>query len=57
MGKTFAYFKYSGKELVSRQLLRFFEQISAKNVPNFLIILAGMLFNFGDNRFLLSLSR
>ena len=39
MGTTSAYFKSSGKEPVSRQLLKLFERNSAKNVPNSLITL------------------
>ena len=46
MGKTCAYFKSSGKELVSRQLLKFFERNSAKYVPKSLIILVGLTSDF-----------
>ena len=42
MGTTSAHFKSSGKEPVSRQLLKFFERNSAKNLPNCLITLVGM---------------
>ena len=43
MGTTSAHFKSSGKEAVSRQLLKRFERNSAKNVPNSLITLVCML--------------
>ena len=46
MRTTSAYYKSSGKELVSRQLLKFFERNSAKNVPNSLITLVGMTSDF-----------
>ena len=46
MGTTSAHFKSSGKEPVSRQLLKFFERNSAKNVPNSLITLVGMSSDF-----------
>ena len=42
MGRTPAHFKSSGKEPVSRQLLKRFERNSAKNVPNSLITLVCM---------------
>ena len=40
------HFKSSRKELVSRQLLKFFERNSAKNDPNSLITLVGMSSDF-----------
>ena len=46
MGKTSSHFKSLGKEPVSRQLLKFFERNSAKNVPNSLITLVGMSSDF-----------
>ena len=46
MGTTSAHFKSSGKEPVSRQLLKFFERNSAKNVPNSLITLVGISSDF-----------
>ena len=46
MGTTSAHFKSSVKEPVSRQLLKFFESKSAKNVPNSLISLVGMSSDF-----------
>ena len=46
MGTTSANLKSSGKEPVSRQLLKFFERNSAKNVPNSLITLAVMTSDF-----------
>ena len=39
MGATSAHFKSSGKEPISRQLLKFFEMTLAENVPNSLITL------------------
>ena len=46
MGTTSAYFKSSGKEQVSRELLNFFERISAKNVSKSLITLVGVSSDF-----------
>ena len=46
MGTTSAHFKSSGKEPVSRQLLKFFERNSAKDVPNSLITLVGISSDF-----------
>ena len=46
MGTTSARFKSSGKEQVSKQLLKFFQRNSAKSIPNSLIILVGMSSDF-----------
>ena len=42
MGTISAHFKSSRKEPVSRQLLKFFERNSAKNVPNSLTTIVDM---------------
>ena len=44
--KNFSTLQTSGKEPISRQLLKFLERNLAKNVPNSLITLAGMSSDF-----------